>query len=205
MGSKLAKFAVDGHEAEEEVEAPDRLGPIIYKGRILAVDQSLGTTGWAWMTTNDGNYGVTDTGLIVTEPISGLTSYEEAFVRATNLYTYFRNLLDLVNPHLVVHEMPSVRPNPRAGLKDRDASMCSVMALRSAVREFGRARIKMLNAQHVKKVLTGDRGAAKKEVATAVHERIPGLRSRKNLRLNEHTHDAMALGIVIAAEETNHG
>lgn len=198
--SKLSKFRADAPPLAENPDVPSKL--VFHSvGKVLAFDQSLSNTGWAWLWFTIDGPAVMDTGNIVTEPLNGITGYSETFLRATQVYREVVNVIAMVKPTVVLHEMPSVRPNPRANLKDRDGSIATIMSIRCAAVEAG-CLVDMQQAQHVKKVLCGDAKATKKQVAEAVRYNIPTLSSTtKKLRLNEHTHDAMAIGLVYASEE----
>lgn len=202
--SRFAKFVVADNEREcESISAFEDVPPeFLFRGKVLAFDQSLSNTGWANVSfTIDGPY-VLDADNIKTEPLNGFTGHEETFIRASNIFTQVLNVLTLTKPNVIVHEAPSVRPNPRANLKDRDGAIATVMAIRCAVRSCGLpVSLHMEASQHVKKVLTGNRTAEKKRVAEAVRKLTPLHNAKeRHLRLNEHTYDAMGIALVYGME-----
>jgi Holliday junction resolvasome RuvABC endonuclease subunit len=197
--TKLSKFA-QGEAGT--VEEPKKVEPrkISFRGRMLVMDQSLSNTGWAWLKVDDDGVVVVATGNIQTEPIAGLTSFEESFTRAVSIFVQTLSVIETCKPHLLVHEMPAARMPRRS--QNREAGIAACVAIRCAAHRYsGGLRVIMKQAQHVKKELTGDARAEKKTVSEAVRGRLPTLATRKDLRFNEHTMDAIAIGLIAAEEE----
>lgn len=160
--------------------------------RVLAIDQSLVNSGWVLIDTGFGRPPhVLDYGTIHTRPQDGLRGYADSFARGDQLFGAFRALLMHTTPEFVVTEMPAMQG--KVASRNREAPLVATVAIRSAALSLGyRGRLGMMQAQHVKKWLTGSGNALKPVVRTQVQSVIAF-----EGRINEHVADAAAL--VIAA------
>jgi Holliday junction resolvasome RuvABC endonuclease subunit len=154
---------------------------------ILAVDQSLSNTGWAFLI---GKV-VILTGNIKTDPQKG---HEGTLTRGGDLFAEFCHLLDDRRPDLIVHELPPVGSR----MMRPESSLVAAQALRDAAitREVP---VRMVGAQKVKKRLTGNGNAKKPEVRQAILSFDPQVREKKPL--NEAIFDAIGLGWVMCEQE----
>lgn len=198
--TKLAKFR-DGATSEPEVDVEHKVETEGYqfRGRLLAFDQSLTSTGWSWLTVTERGISVTATGMITTEPDPNLKGYEDSLTRGTKIYTEALGVIAMVEPHLVIHESPA---RYQVRTTNREAPWCASMGIRCAVQVYGKCRVFMVQNNHMKSVLCGDPKATKKQVQAAVRAIIPGL-PESGQRLNEHIYDSIALGIVAGRENKN--
>lgn len=172
---------------------------------VLAFDQSLASAGWAWLVKGQP----THTGMVTTTPLLE-PGFEDSFQRGVQLARGFISVIsehmDLTrkifssSPLLLVHEMP-VKPNPRMKSRNQEAGIVAAMAVRFAAAQFP-IEVFMLNAQAVRKVLCDNAKATKMDVRGAVKKLVNV--STDLAYLNEHTYDAMALGIV-GAERKGQG
>ena len=166
--------------------------------RYLGVDQSLASTGWALLDYEDGKGVIEEIGMILTDPDIDIKGFEGTFQRATELFRQLRRVQARTLPSVTVHEMPVV-PSARMPSKNREAGPSACMAVRIASEVMG-IPVEMLNAQKVKKELTGGAKAQKKEVRAAL-EAESALTWEKSVGpMNEHTTDAVALAWVYAME-----
>lgn len=172
----------------DAVEWPTR------SANVLVIDQTLTNSGWALMYFGAAYVPqVVALGTIHTRPIDGLSGFAENFVRGEQVYGAARALLMDTKPDVILYEMPAVK-----GFR-ADSSALAAMSLRCAAASLGyRNSIGMMQNQHVKKWMTGLGAATKQMVRAQVKLALPGMDDR----LNEHTSDALALGIVAALDGT---
>lgn len=197
MADPLEKFRVDGEEPEERPEPEEtfeRLTAPSFR-RILAFDQSLANTGAAWVTGDSQGFNVIDTFMVRTSP-EGKGGYEDSFRRGIDVvYPEVQALMDRVQPHIVVHEMPAV--NPRFS-QNSEGTIIVCTVIRIAARHRN-APVVMVNNQHMKKVLTGSAKVEKHDVRDAVKRHIPDCGAAMSYA-NDDTFDAVALAIVAGRE-----
>lgn len=180
--------------------APALLKPVTeWYPNVLAFDQSLSSTGWAWL-----YEGVPfATGMVTTAPLMD-PGFEDSFQRGVLLAKGIREVIDRLDaiPHrplLIAHEMP-VKPNPRMKTRNREAGIVAAMAVRFAT-SLSTHEVMMLNAQDIRKVLCGAAMATKDQVREAVKRTVTVMSTLQYL--NEHTYDAMAIAIVAAERKGN--
>lgn len=156
---------------------------------VLSVDQSLVNSGWVLLRVGQ-EISVLDFGTIHTRPQSGLSGFADSFERGDHLFGAFRALLMITEPDIILHEMPAIMN--RVSTRNREAGTVSAMALRCAISSLGlRGRVRMIQAQHAKKVVTGDVKADKKKVK----ESVSALGWFGDSTFNEHVSDATALAL----------
>lgn len=194
MMASLADFRVDGKAPEPkpliEVLAPK------FEGRILAFDQTLGNVGWVYCQAEAAEVRVVRTGHIKTEPgMRGAKGDEDNLQRTVAIYHEVWSIVKEIDPHLIVHESP-----PAGGRLARpDSALLAAAAVRIVAADAD-CPVHMVHAQRVKKLLTGNGNAQKRDVAAAVRRAMPGLVERRIKPLNEHVYDAIGLAVVAAEE-----
>jgi Holliday junction resolvasome RuvABC endonuclease subunit len=152
---------------------------------VLAIDQSMASTGWVLLASNDdGEPIVIGTGMIVTNP-TGKGSFEDTYGRMLQIEDGFMALTGL-NPSRIVHEMPAVYG------KRTEASLLASVVLRLTARRRD-IPISMVAAQKMKRIIAGKPNASKDEVRAAVKSLLPDIVRHKPL--NEHVYDAAAIGL----------
>jgi Holliday junction resolvasome RuvABC endonuclease subunit len=173
---------------------------ITYTGVILAFDQSLARTGWALLTADVSTQAlkVSEVGMLPTEP-GDTTGFEDSFTRGVALYASCSLLIEKHAPSIVVHEMPAVR---RERSRNQEAPFVSAMSVRCAASKTNTGVV-MLNAQQVKKRLTGNAKADKKDVRLFLMDSplIEGVTQSELKFWNSDVFDAMALAVVYATQE----
>jgi Holliday junction resolvasome RuvABC endonuclease subunit len=164
-----------------------------YEGWILAVDQSIANSGWAYVWSDRDTFRVEAGGNLKTDPID--KGHEDTLQRAVECFRQYMRLLGEYRPDVIVHELPPVGNH----MARPESSLVSATALRTAAhaREIP---IKMVGAQHAKKVITGNGNAKKYDVKTCLLHLVPDLALLKPL--NEAIIDAVALAWVAAREAT---
>lgn len=168
---------------------------------VLAFDQSLASTGWALI--QPTHPFLVEAGMIRTKP--PVPGYEGDFQRGVEIQhaasrLIFDFLIDALDPGMkliVAHEMPPVGIVEGLGR----ASLLSGMAIRCAA-AMADTPVVMVGAQRAKHRLTGDRDATKPQMRQAVLDFWPHLEGTKPW--NEHTRDAISLGIVAIEESKEH-
>lgn len=161
-------------------------------GSILAVDQSIANSGWAYIVSDTDSFVVQGTGNLKTYEMA--KSHEDTLRRAVVCYRQYRSLIESFDPVLVVHEMPPVGNH----MARPESSLVSAAALRMAAYD-AKVTIRMVGAQRAKKVITGNGNAAKSEVKEKLLKLVPDLTRLKPI--NEHVIDAVALAWVAVREE----
>jgi Holliday junction resolvasome RuvABC endonuclease subunit len=173
---------------------------VTYTGRLLAFDQSLARTGWALLDADASKQTlkVCEVGMLPTEP-GDVTGFEDSFRRGVELYRSSAALIWQHEPDIIVHEMPAVR---RERSRNQEAPFVSAMAIRCAAAAT-KAEVVMVNAQHVKKRLTGNAKADKKDVREALigSPSVEGIARSELDYWNSDVFDAMALAVVHATQE----
>jgi Holliday junction resolvasome RuvABC endonuclease subunit len=157
-------------------------------GIVLVVDQTLGHSGWAKMIINEQGVKVIETGDIKQ---TGGKGFQGNFDKIDVIFDTIYNLCYHQNVQMILHEMPSV-----AGRRI-DSSNSAAVAVRCAAKSVG-LTANMLNARHVKLVLTDNANASKAEVKAKVLELCPEAASMRPL--NTNVTDPIALGLVYAME-----
>lgn len=165
---------------------------------VVAIDQSLSSTGWAAVSRDhEGEPRVLKVGMVKTKPASK-TGFEDSLLRGTELFRALNEqVIPLCGPHRIVHEMPAARP-PRS--RNREAAPIAAMAVRAAahVHDLG---VTMLNAQKVKVVMAGGAKVEKVDVRRGV-EQVLGTDLGDRLDYyNSDVVDAIAIGLVALSGE----
>jgi Holliday junction resolvasome RuvABC endonuclease subunit len=107
-----------------------------------------------------------------------------------------RDLIWNLQPDLVLHEMPPVGSGPF--IRGSYSSVCAAVAVRNAATQQEKP-VDQVSANSVKKNLTGNGNAKKKEVRAAIEALIADgilyVNPGASLRLNEHIVDAVGIAI----------
>jgi Holliday junction resolvasome RuvABC endonuclease subunit len=193
--SKLERFRSTLDDQESLPGMKVEVAPIEwqYPGLILVVDQSLAATGWALM----ADMAVIDTGMCKTEGEG--KGHEDTLRRGRELWYQFRDILFSHPPiDMVVHELPPIG----SAMMRPESSLVAAMSLRLAIESVQEEIIpvKMIGAQAVKKRLTGQGGASKRQVSQVVRRICPEVIGMKPMNYN--VTDAIGLGLV-AGERRN--
>lgn len=170
------KFRVDGEAStrivkQQPVDAP-----------VLAFDQSLANCGWVLLAAKPS---LVAWGTIKTEPAGGMIGNIE---RGTELAAQVRQVFAAYGYEIasVVLETPPILGISRRG----ESSLLAAQVIHTEATRGGYS-VSFVGAQRVKKRLTGNARASKREVKQAVAGW--GLSPAK---LNEHVSDAVGLGLV---------
>lgn len=164
--------------------------PTFREGWVLGVDQTIASTGWAFVQfykddEKKHRVHVIETGMVKTEP-TALKGYYDTFARLDTIFDAYRELVTRFYEYDIAHEMPAVFGNRT------DSSIIAATALRCAARSSG-LTYTMYGAQRVKKIVTGKANASKAEVKSGVKSLAPNVVNCKPA--NEHTYDAVAIAI----------
>lgn len=152
----------------------------------LGFDQSLASTGWALICTDeDGIPIVMQTGMIKTDP-SHLKGFADTFFRLEYIEDEMERVINTFTPPVVVHEMPALWG------KRTDSSLVTCVTLRSVARRLKVPTV-MIHNNSMKRVVVGKPDASKAEVKAAVKKFAPTVVNCKPN--NEHTNDAIALAL----------
>jgi Holliday junction resolvasome RuvABC endonuclease subunit len=188
LGS-LARF-------KEEAQPPTPRRPKeVYRfvGTVLVFDQTISKTGWAFGVSREDRFEVRATGVFLTDMLA--SGHEDNLRRAVRCYRQYKALLQSFVPDMIVHEMPPISNAYVRG----DSSLVAAVAVRLAHDEtFSSIPIRMVSAQHAKKVLTGNAKASKAEVKFEVLKLADCLAQMKPL--NQDVTDAVALALVAINE-----
>lgn len=190
MTEALANFRV-GRQTEKPEWVLKPLTPC-WPGTVLAVDQTLGASGWGYIEP-DGTVAATGT----VRGHTDLTGHAGTLEKGTVQFVQFLDLLDAYLPSLVVHETPPVS-KPGNKMMRPESSLVAANALRNAAVYLG-VPVTMVGSQKAKHRFTGKRDADKKEVRAALEALDPTLVGRKPM--NEHIADGIAIGWVALEEK----
>lgn len=180
----LAKFREE--RATEKAEFGPRRVKVTRPRNVLAVDQTLSTSGWA-LIEPDGK--VVETGTLRTAP-DPTGGHSGNLGRCTTQFLAFAALIRKTLPDVVVHEIPPVT-RPGAKMSRPESSLLAAAALRNAA-IMQPVEVEMIGAQAAKKRWAGKSNADKRLVHTALRILDPRLEEIKPM--NEHILDAIALG-----------
>lgn len=185
---KIRQFAADAkaaHPPKKPFVQPE-IGS--YRpGRVLCFDQSLGSTGWAWLDCGrDGGLTAYATGLITSKrpPAKGFAWSMEL---SPNLFHEAAQVVRRVPPTVpVVIEMPAVFG------QRTESSLIAANVLCCVLAELGRDAPVVISRQHACTQLVGYPDADKK-ITNAAVDRLIGINHTKPW--NEHVRDAVVLGL----------
>lgn len=187
--SALARF-------REPTPAPvPRRSKEVYRfvGKVLTLDQTIAKTGWCFGWSGVSNFDARATGLFTTDMLA--KGHEDNLRRADVCFRHYCSMLESFKPDLVIHEMPPISNAYVRG----DSSLMAAVAIRAARSAIcPETPIRMVSAQHAKKVLTGNAKASKAEVKFEVLRVAHGLAMLKPL--NQDVTDAVALALVAINE-----
>lgn len=187
--SVLSRFAVEEQPQHEHVVDLE----FKFQGTMLACDQSISNTGFVTLTFPPrGKPIIGHWGTIKTEP-TGIKGYRDYLMRVQDITSEVLAILDecYVDPALIVHEEP-----PMGGGMRKPESSLSVAVALNTIAVCRDIPVQSVHGKHAKKVLTGDGNAEKGLVRAA----IASLVDLSEVRMNEHISDALAVGLVKAAE-----
>lgn len=162
-------------------------------GAVLALDQTLTKTGWAYVVRDLKGLHVPVGGLLVPDIDDRLRGFEGTYAKAAALEELL--ISKVVIPHLflaakppeaVVHEMPSVRGHRT------ESSLLAGREVRRVV--GGRTMVMMINRRSAYATLVGSPDAEKAEGTKTVNRLIPKER-RKTTSWNQDVHDAVILAL----------
>lgn len=204
--SRLEQFRVDSPTQTASVApaGPERLLPGA-PGWVLSFDQTLSSSGWCVLhgyPGSDNPWSVAETGMIKTE-VRGKGGYEDSYRRGMEIHYAALDLIATVMRRYpgmrgIAHEMPTV--GPKRSVKS-EGSHIAIMAIRTAAVAHGIKHVAMLNAQHVKKVVTGNRKAEKPEVREHVLRHISPDTGKDWAYRNADVFDAVAIGLTYMHEQ----
>jgi Holliday junction resolvasome RuvABC endonuclease subunit len=184
----LSKFRVDEESNLAIIEAEPG---VLFDGTILAFDQSLAATGWAHLQCRNGEIAVREVGMLPTSPSD--RGHEGSLRRAVLIHQQALALIAGVHPDRIAHEAPAV-----GGRMARpEASLVAATAIRIAASMYA-IPVFMYGAQKVKKRLTGNGNAQKKELRGPLDRMFPIIVEMKPR--NDNTYDAVGVGVVCAEE-----
>jgi Holliday junction resolvasome RuvABC endonuclease subunit len=172
------------------------LTTLVDDGVVISFDQALANTGWVLIDYRRPVPAIIAGGTIKTRPSDDRTSWDDTLERASIILDGVNELLDTYSVDLVLHEMPPVGSGPF--VRASYASVVASVAVRGAAHQHG-LRTEHVAARKVKKHLTGNAGAKKKEVQDAIEKRIANGEladeSPVRIKYNEHIYDAIGIAI----------
>lgn len=191
----LADFADPGHtpaRVAKLVEVPTLTQRPL---NVLAFDQTIAKTGWAYVIFIAGSPILKATGTIVQEA-TGIKGYEDYLVRAMTLRREINAVYQRVATATllnldVVHEAP---PMGGGKLNKPESSLTAAVVVRLTC-----PGATSVHARHARKVLTGNVNADKKQVREALFRYWPSFAEIKPM--NYDISDAIALAITHATKE----
>ncbi len=200
--SRLDEFNPTHTEVEIEVElalvqVPDcvQFGA---ESTIVSFDQSIANTGYVVLRPDDiDGIEIITMGVFNTTASPDMMQWENTLHRSTQLFAFVVDLLREHNPTLVLHETP---PVGHSRMFNTESSIVTATVVRNVAATLAMP-VQMVSANRVKKHLTGNRNAKKKEVRQALEKRFEVQLKTPGLRKNEHTFDALGIAITYLEEE----
>ena len=170
-------------------------------GKIVAFDQALANTGFVIFEIDivDG-LKIHAMDVIHTVSTGGRKSWEDNLYRSTEIFERVSLLLQDWRPALVLHETPPVGQSSK--MHRTDSSVVAATAIQCACR-LRKCPTGMVAAQKVKKHLTGDAQATKRQVREALELRFAVQLDNKSFRKNEHTFDSLGIGVTYIDKESS--
>lgn len=162
-------------------------------GMVLAFDQSLSSTGWVVLVVDSTGTEIRECGTLKNEgdPLKGSA---RSLARFSEMIPEVTRVLIVNSCATVVHENP-----PAASSVSRpESSLLAAAAIHAACAERGNAP-HSVQAQHAKKVVTGNGNARKPDVASAV-KALTWIRGVDRLK-NEHQRDALAIALTFLVDK----
>lgn len=184
LEEKLARFRIDADKRnpvakpeEPEEELSVKVSSLI----IASFDQAIAKTGWVALKDKD----ILNLGKITTEQVA--SGFEDILQRATELYSKAQDIIAIVRPDIVVHEMPIVQMKKKG--MHSDSPVVAATAIRCAALSMD-VPVMQIQNQSAKLHLTGNRGATKADIKKAVDALYPDVKG-----FNEDNRDALALAL----------
>ena len=189
MSACAAELAAVRFASRRQRKAPPPWSPpdpaALPCGHVLALDQSLSSTGWIDFSSLPGGVIVHARGTL--RPVTALTGYLGTWDKHAQLAAMLgagEMAARIGAAHAVAWEAPPV------GGGHRTESSLMAGALLYMLAGPGRAHV--VSAQHASSLLTGTPRHGKREIGLAVARYVPESASRQ---WNEHLRDALAIGI----------
>lgn len=165
---------------------------------IVSFDQSIANCGFVVLRPDEvDGIDIKAMGVFASQASPDMLKWESNFHRATALFASVVELLREHNPTLVLHETP---PGGRSAMFNTESSIVTATVVRIAAAMFG-IPTQMVSSNRVKKHLTGNGNAKKKEVRAALEKRFEIQLKTSGLRKNEHTFDALGIAITYLEEQ----
>ena len=166
----------------------------VFVGKIACFDQTLSKSGFGLVQVT-ADHKLVPLRTEMFKPTTTEDGHEGNFDQALQLFFAFQVLLARLNPDLVAHEAP-----PIGGKFNRpESSLMAAQSLRIACKLAG-IPVVMIYPREVKKRLTGDAKAQKKDVKLAIERFIPEVADLKPW--NQDVSDAIGVGIVASERNT---
>lgn len=192
---KLKDFkSEDDVDITPEVWTPPALKSMTNKS-IVAFDQTLTQAGYVAFQVKSAGFNslpeikIFDKGVFKqqTDLKSFAGNYEKGNMLAEKMY----RLLCYVPANIIVHEMPAVY-----GYRTDSALLAGMVVQREADRR--KIRCDIVSAQHARRVIGGPSCKKKQDVKAALKPYVDNIDTRE---WNEHTRDALLIGLAKAYEE----
>lgn len=197
---KLDRFASSRKEPKRKPEwSPPQLIDLAAEISILALDQSLGATGWAELTVRRGDDGNGSPKPFVDINAHGTVKTSSPHVGHLGTLHQMRMLTTELKNRLLMTSFPwtvLVCEQPPVSGHRKESSLLAAAAVELAAS----GTQVMVQAQHAKHVFTGDHNATKAMVRDAMATYAPETLTRK---WNEHTRDALLLGLTYLRDLTH--
>lgn len=198
----LTQFRVGVPDIEDSPLEPLPVYDPVFRGHILAFDQSLANTGYAVLTCFGPGQAVHFNATGMLRSGDDLKGHEKTLTRASELFEEVRDLLQTYQPNGVVFETPPTSAGP--GRMNRPES--SLLAAQSIRIASGLAHkpVTMLARQKVYKRFTGAANADKKALKEALTKLLEfhGIVRPERQPWNEHTIDATGIALLYSEGST---
>lgn len=193
----LSGFRVDHASSTKKGKTEWAWVPIVsvFSGSILAYDQSLAAAGWVYVTCRAGIIIPEFTGVVSPDVIG--KGHAETLAKADALFAMVRRLMEQLRPDLVAHEAPPIAGGRMSKMMRPESSLVAAATVRHAAAISG-VPVRMIDGRTMKKRLTGNANAEKRDVGKVLVREFPKLTTIKPN--NDNTRDAMAVAVGAAEE-----
>lgn len=159
--------------------------------QILCFDQSLSSSGWALLNTDEGVVSVVDSGTIKPPSLGRIKGFESTLVKSILLARELRTLVNALYGRFeeTVVEMPSV-----TGYRT-ESSLVAAATICATLDEAGESQPSLVSRNSAGAVLCGNRYVSKEVSSKFVNELVGDRHPTGTGQWTEHVRDAVLVGL----------
>lgn len=170
-----------------------------FRGAVLAFDQSLGNTGWVLLDCGSGGKPLVRLVGHITPAANQAKSHEGTLLKAESIFPQIMQVIATAKQVGLQLRVAYETPPVGGKMMRPESSLLAALDVRLAARLQDVTDLHMVAAQSVKFRFTGQRDADKRVMHEVLYREHPGIRDLAPN--NEHTRDALGIGLVAAEKE----